>query len=231
MIDISITIPVFNEEKTLASNILTLLSFLKKLPYFFEIVIVDNGSDDGTLAEVRRVKNLYPELIKVIHLELRGRGRALKESWMLSKAKLVGYMDVDLSTNLNTFPVLIKEIIEKDNDIAIGSRLLIESSTKRSLKREILSRTYNFLVKVLFKDNITDHQCGFKLMKSSAARKILPEIENNNWFFDTELLIIAKRDGYRVSEVPVQWIEDLDSRVNLIPTVIEDFRGLIRMKF
>lgn len=224
-----ITVPVLNEENDLEKNIKILADFLSKnFNYEWEIEIADNGSSDRTSEIGKKLAN-GNNRIKYLRLEKRGRGLALKESWQKSNADILSYMDVDLSTNLEAFPKLIEEIM-KGADIAIGSRLLMTSRTKRQIKREILSRGYNILVKLLFRNGFSDAQCGFKAIKKEAANMVLPKIKNDSWFFDTELLLLAERHNYKIAEVPVEWIEDLDSRVNILKTAIEDVKGLIRVK-
>lgn len=227
---VDIAIPVLNEAQQLLGSIQTLVAFLdQSFPYQWRVVILDNGSTDGTddigheLA--RRVPNVFYH-----QLAERGRGRALREAWRRSEADICAYMDVDLSTNLNAFPSLIDAIARRGFDVAIGSRLIRGAQVKRSLKREIISRGYNGLVKVLFRNRFSDGQCGFKAIRSDVAKLLLPHIVNQNWFFDTELLLLAERFGFSIAEVPVAWIEDLDSRVKLFATAREDVQGLLRVR-
>lgn len=228
---ILITIPVLNEEKELAKNVKILAGFLSKnLKYDWEIEIADNGSIDRTQEIGKQLMANNRNYIKYLRLEERGRGRALKKSWLKSDADIVSYMDVDLSTNIKAFPPLLETIIANGADIAIGSRLLKNSQTTRQIKREILSRGYNLLIKAMFWNNFSDAQCGFKAITKKAAMNILPKIENNEWFFDSELLLLAERNNFKIAEVPVEWVEDLDSRVKILKTIIEDVRGLIRIK-
>lgn len=227
-----ITIPVLNEERDLEKNIKILAGFLSKnFNYEWEIEIADNGSSDRTPEIGKKLAENSIGKIKYLRLEKRGRGLALKESWQKSNADILSYMDVDLSTNLEAFPELIGKIATGTADIAIGSRLLKTSRTKRQIKREILSRGYNILVKLLFRNGFSDAQCGFKAIKKEVANMLLLKIKDISWFFDTELLLLAERHGYKIGEVPVEWIEDLDSRVNILKTAIEDIKGLARVKF
>ena len=139
-------------------------------------------------------------------------------------------MDVDLSTGIEAFPELIAAIAEKGYDVAIGSRLASGSRVTRSLKRTVLTTGYNWIIKAMFFTRFSDAQCGFKAVSRAAAQRLLPLIENNNWFFDTELLILAEKMGYRVYDVPVRWVEDTDTRVKIASTVTEDLRGLLRLR-
>ena len=227
---VNVTIPVYNEEKILPTSITSLHTFLAHHCRFdWEIVVANNASIDNTL-EV--AKHLSTELsnVRVLHLDQKGRGRALKKAWLESRADILSYMDVDLSSNLYTFPPLIEALLSDGFDIGIGSRLLKASTTKRSLKREIISRIYNLIVKSFFQTKFSDAQCGFKAITRKAADELLPKIEDNGWFFDTELLVIGEKLGYRIFDLPVSWVEDLDSRVNIASTAIDDIKGLIRVR-
>lgn len=227
---VNVTIPVFNEEKILPSSIATLHTFLREHCRFeWEIVIANNASTDSTLEVARRLTNELKG-VRVVHLDQKGRGRALKKVWSESQADILSYMDVDLSSNLYAFPPLIEALISGGFDIGIGSRLLKASTTRRSLKREIISRTYNLLVKSFFFTKFSDAQCGFKAITKGAAEKLLPKVEDTGWFFDTELLVIAEKSGYRIFDLPVSWVEDLDSRVKIISTAMDDIKGLIRVR-
>jgi glycosyltransferase involved in cell wall biosynthesis len=226
---VDIVIPVHNEERTLAQSITMLVEFLRGVTQFeAAVVIVDNGSTDDTLAIAASLARSHPH-VTTMHLPRKGRGGALQTAWAASRADIVSYMDVDLSTNLRFFPLLIHGI-SLGYDIAIGSRLLQASQTQRSRKREALSRVYNGLVKLLFRNRFSDAQCGFKAVRRVVAERLLPLVENTNWFFDTELLLLAERQGYKIFEVPVEWIEDLDTRVRIVPTIVDDVRGLLRVR-
>jgi len=171
----------------------------------------------------------YPDVVS-LHLDEKGRGRALRRAWLDSNADIVSYMDVDLSTDLEAFPKLI-QAIEEGYDIAIGSRLMPGSSIKRSFKRELTSRGYNLLIKAMFRSKFSDAQCGFKALSSKAARELVPLTKDQKWFFDTELLILAEKKGYRTKDVPVAWIEDPDTRVSVSRTAFDDVKGLLRLRF
>ena len=195
-----------------------------------EFNIVDNASLDDTPTVSER---LTAELDNVCYLRIpnKGRGRALKLAWENSDMEVVSYMDVDLSTNLEAFPLLITAIATEGYDIAIGSRHDRMADVRRSLQRDLLSRGYNLLVKAMFAINFSDAQCGFKALRRSIVQELLPLTVNGNWFFDSELLILAEQMGYRIKEIPVQWREDSDTRVNVVRTICEDLGGLIRLRF
>lgn len=227
---VNVTIPVFNEEVRLAASLPKLHRFLgEHCRYPFEIVVADNASTDRTL-EVARSFAATHQAVSVMHLEEKGRGRAVKHSWSASRADILSYMDVDLATDLAAFPPLIEALLGGGYDIAVGSRRLKPSLTTRGLKREIISRCYMLLVKTLFRVKFSDAQCGFKAITRSAATALLPLVEDNGWFMDTELLILAEKLGYRIYDLPVRWVDAPDSRVRIWSTVIADLKGLIRLR-
>jgi glycosyltransferase involved in cell wall biosynthesis len=225
-------VPVYNEQAALVRNIPKLCSYLESyLPYRWSVVIVDNASTDSTLATARELAAHYhPRRLSVLHLKEKGRGRALKAAWLASEADILTYMDVDLSTNLCSFLSLVAPLASGHSDLAIGSRLLKGAMVTRQWKREVISRCYNLLIKLLFGNRFTDAQCGFKALKTSVARSLVAQVEDEEWFFDTELLLLAEEGGYRISEVAVDWIEDLDSRVEIVSTALEDVKGLFRVR-
>ena len=226
---VDVVIPVYNEEKILAQSIDTLVGFLRehvRLPC--RVLIVDNASIDRTEEEGRRLSGNYAE-VAYLRLPRKGRGGALMCAWSASTADFLTYMDVDLSTNLAALPKMI-DLLASGYPLVIGSRLRSGAQTKRSLKREFLSRGYNLLVRLIFRTRFTDAQCGFKGLRREAALRLLPHVSDNRWFFDTELLVLAERSGHPIGEVAVQWIEDLDSRVALLTTIVGDILGLLRLR-
>ncbi|MBA7593824.1 Undecaprenyl-phosphate mannosyltransferase [subsurface metagenome] len=230
MTTIDVVIPVYNEEHILAQSIAALRQFLKEnVPQSWRIVIADNGSSDKTWEIAQALAREHPD-VTTLHLDEKGRGRALRHAWLESSADIVSYMDVDLSTDLEAFPKLI-QAIEEGYDVAIGSRHLPGSSVRRSFTREFSSRSYNFLIKAMLLAKLSDVQCGFKALSSEAAWKLVPLIRDQEWFFDTELLILAHKKGCRVKEIAVAWVEDPDSRVAIPRTALQDIKGLLRMRF
>jgi glycosyltransferase involved in cell wall biosynthesis len=227
---VDIVIPVYNEERDLPKSINKLTQFLKAhLNNPWRIVIADNASTDGTHAVSECLCRDYPG-VEYLYLPQKGRGRALRAAWLVSTADIVSYMDADLSTDPAHFPQLIKAL-ESGYHLAVGSRLSKESQVTRSFKREFISRSYNLMIKSLFFTSFPDAQCGFKALTRQAAQAIVPEVQNNNWFFDTELLIIAAKSGYRIKSVPVNWVDDPDSTVKVLGTATEDIKGLLRLRF
>ena len=228
---IDIMIPVLNEERDLPRCVATLRGFLAgAIPNPWRIVIADNGSDDTTPDVSRRLMQEYPE-VGYLRLEQRGRGRALRKAWLESQADLVSYMDVDLSTDLSAFPPMVKAL-EEGYDLAVGSRLARGAKvSRRVLKREITSRGYNMLIKTMFFTKFSDAQCGFKALTRAAAQALVPHIKDTGWFFDSELLIIAEKRGFRIKDVPVAWTDDPDTRVRVVRTALKDVQGLLRLRF
>ena len=226
---VDIVIPVYNEEQGLPDTIRTLSEYLgENLSNPWRIVIADNASTDDTGPVSKALCERYPG-VHYLHLPQKGRGRALRTAWLDSAADIVCYMDVDLSTDITHLPELLGPL-ESGYDVAIGSRLSRGSAVTRGLKREFISRAYNLLVRSMFFTGFDDAQCGFKAMTRSAADAIVPRIQNNNWFFDTELLIIAAKRGYRIKVVPVSWRDDPTSTVNVAKTAAEDIKGLLRLR-
>jgi len=227
---VDIVVPVYNEERDLGPSIRKLHEFLRTFPFSSVITIADNASRDGTLSLAKQLSAELPG-VRVIHLDQKGRGRALRKAWTESEAQVVTYMDVDLSTDLKALLPLVAPIVSGHSDLAIGSRLARGSRTKRGLKREFISRAYNLVLRLSLGAGFTDAQCGFKAIRASVAREVIPRVLDQAWFFDTELLILAQRAGLRVHEVPVDWTDDPDSRVAIVRTAIDDLKGVWRLRF
>ena len=226
---IDIVVPVYNEATSLQASIRRLHAFLTdQLPYAWRIVIADNASIDATLAIAR---SLASELdrTQVVHLENKGRGRALRAAWTASDADVLCYMDVDLSTDLRALLPLVSALVSGHSEVAIGSRLAPGARVVRGPKREFISRSYNRLLRHGLRARFSDAQCGFKAIRADAARRLLPQVEDQGWFFDTELLVVAQREGMRIHEVAVDWVDDPDSRVDIVSTAITDLRGVLRL--
>jgi glycosyltransferase involved in cell wall biosynthesis len=228
---IDIVVPVYNEDTALEDSIRRLHEFLsQEMPYAWRIVVADNASTDATLA-IARALAFELDHVTVVHLERKGRGRALRAAWTASDADVLCYMDVDLSTDLRALLPLVSPLVCGHSEVAIGSRLAPGARIVRGPKREIISRCYNGLLRHVLRARFSDAQCGFKAIRSDAARMLLPQIEDQGWFFDTELLILAQRRGLRIHEVAVDWIDDPDSRVDIVSTALADLRGVMRLLF
>ena len=228
-LDVEIVIPVYNEERQLEASVRRVHDYLAaRFPLTWLITIADNASADRTWGIAQR---LAGELVEVhaVHLDQQGRGRALRAAWTASSAGVVAYMDVDLSTDLDALLPLVAPLVSGHSDVAIGTRLAHGSRVVRGAKRELISRAYNLLLKAMLRNGFSDAQCGFKAVRADVARALLPLIEDDGWFFDTELLVLAEHNGLRIHEVPVDWVDDADSRVDVRATAMEDLRGLRRM--
>ena len=226
---LEIVIPVYNEERDLAGCVHRLHAFLRDgFPFSSRITVADNASTDATLAVARELAADLPA-VEVVHLDRKGRGRALRTVWEDSDAEVVAYMDVDLSTDLNALLPLVAPLVSGHSDLAIGTRLAKSSRVVRGPKREFISRCYNLILRASLQAQFSDAQCGFKAMRTQVARRVLPLVEDGEWFFDTELLVIAERAGLRIHEVPVDWIDDPDSRVDIVDTARKDLLGVWRV--
>lgn len=229
---VDLVIPVYNEERDLAQSVAALRQRLldDKPGWKWRIVVADNASTDGTLDIARELAERWPGQVGFVHLDQKGRGRALRRAWTESDADIVCYMDVDLSTDLSALAPLV-ESLRGGYDVAIGSRLLPESRTTRGLKRDLISRAYNLIIQVTHGVSFRDAQCGFKGVTRRVVNEIVPLVQDPAWFFDTELLLIADRKGYKIKELPVTWTDDPDSRVKIGKTAWEDLKGLWRLKW
>jgi putative flippase GtrA len=227
--DIEVVIPVYNEEKALETSVRRLRRYLdSSFPFPAVITIADNASTDRTW-EIASQLSRTMQGVHAVHLVEKGRGRALRAVWSASEAEVVAYMDVDLSTDLDALLPLVAPLISGHSDLAIGTRLAKNARVVRGPKREVISRCYNLFVRATLHNGFSDAQCGFKAMRRDAAEHLLPLVLDNEWFFDTELLVLAERNGLRIYEVPVDWVDDPDSRVHIASTAIRDVKGVYRM--
>ncbi|MDQ1644808.1 MAG: hypothetical protein QOJ50_992, partial [Cryptosporangiaceae bacterium] len=226
---VDVVVPVYNEQASLAHSITRLHQHLSaQFPYPFRITIADNASVDGTWGIAQNLAAALPG-VEALHLSQKGRGRALQAAWSRSDAEVLVYMDVDLSTDLAALLPLVAPLLSGHSDLAIGSRLAPSSRVVRGAKREVISRGYNLLLRGTMGARFSDAQCGFKAIRADVARRLLPLVEDPGWFFDTELLVLAERSGMRIHEVPVDWVDDPDSRVDIVATALADLRGMARV--
>jgi putative flippase GtrA len=229
VLQVDIVVPVRNEERDLAPSVRRLVSYLREgFPFTARVTIADNGSSDGTWAIADRLAREYDE-VRAVRMEQAGRGRALRAIWSDSDAEVLAYMDVDLSTDLNALLPLVAPLLSGHSDVAIGTRLARGSRVIRGPKRELISRSYNLLLHTFMGARFSDAQCGFKAIRREPARALLPLTQDTGWFFDTELLVLAERAGLRIHEIPVDWVDDLDSRVDIVATALADVRGMVRL--
>src|SRR5262245_9203738 len=228
-ITIDVVVPDLNEAHVLERSICHLHRFFERhVPFAWRLIIAENGSSDGTADVAERLASAMPR-VNFLLIGQRGRGRALRTAWMRPEADILCYTDVDLSTELEAFPRLFRALLE-GYDVAIGSRLARGAQTRRSLKREIISRIYNTVLRWSLHVGFSDAQTGFKAITREVADRVLPLVEDQSWFLDTELLVLSEKLGYRIADIPVRWIEDDDSRVKIVKTALDDLKGVARLR-
>jgi putative flippase GtrA len=226
---VEIVIPVFNEDAALDASVRRLHRYLsEQFAVSWTVTIADNASTDHTWMVARRLSEEL-DRVSALHVAEKGRGRALRAAWSASTASVVAYMDVDLSTDLDALLPLVAPLLSGHSDIAIGTRLASASRVVRGPKRELISRSYNLILRTALRAGFSDAQCGFKAVRADVADVLLPLVEDEGWFFDTELLVLAEHNGFRIHEVPVDWVDDPGSRVDILRTATDDLRGVGRM--
>jgi glycosyltransferase involved in cell wall biosynthesis len=228
-VDVDVVVPVYNEEQDLDRSVRVLHQYLsERFPFSWTITIADNGSGDRTWGIACRLAGEL-DRVHALHLDQKGRGRALRAAWSTSPAQVVAYMDVDLSTGLDALLPLVAPLLSGHSDVSIGTRLAAGAHVVRGWKRQFISRMYNAILKATLRNRFSDAQCGFKAVRGDVARVLVPMVEDDSWFFDTELLALAEHNGLRIHEVPVDWVDDPDSRVDVGRTAIDDLRGIWRL--
>lgn len=226
---VDVTVPVYNEEHVLRVSIERLHAYLStSFPFGWQITIADNASIDGTRVLAHQLAAELSNL-RVVEIDRKGRGLALRTAWSSSTAEVVAYMDVDLSTGVNALAPLVASIQSGHSEIGIGSRLAPAALVARGPRREFISRCYNRVLRLVFVNRFRDAQCGFKVARRDIVEQLLPLVHDNSWFFDTELLLVAEHNGLRVFEIPVDWVDDPDSRVRVVSTATEDLKGVLRV--
>lgn len=226
---LDVVVPVYNEQDQLADSVRRLHRHLSaEFPFPFRITVADNASTDATPQIAQALADEFDE-VRARRLELKGRGRALHDVWSTSDAPVLAYMDVDLSTDLAALAPLVAPLISGHSDLAIGTRLGRGSRVVRGAKREVISRCYNLILRSTLAARFSDAQCGFKAIRADVAARLLPHVHDTGWFFDTELLVLAERSGMRIHEVPVDWVDDPDSRVDIVATAVADLKGIARL--
>jgi glycosyltransferase involved in cell wall biosynthesis len=227
---VDVVLPVYNEEATLKRSVSVVRDRLSAFQgLHWRIVIAENGSTDGTLKVAAQLAQQWPEVV-IKQVREKGRGRALRQTWLESTADYVCYMDIDLSTDLDAVEPLL-EALRNGCDVVAGSRLLPASRVTRCLHREVLSRSYNAILKAILWVSFSDAQCGFKGARRGFVQEVIPRVRSDHWFFDTEMLYLADKNGYRLKEIPVRWVEDPDTRVRIASAVLEDLKGVFRLRF
>lgn len=229
-VTVDLVVPVRNESAVLAASVRRLRGHFAEgaWPWSLVITIVDNGSTDGTAAVAVSLASELPG-VRCLQLPRPGRGLALREAWLASSAEILAYTDVDLSTGLDALAPMVASLLSGHSEVAIGSRLAPGSSVARGTRREVVSRAYNVILRLATGASFTDAQCGFKAIRADVARLLVPLVEDDAWFFDTELLLLAEHDGMRIHEVAVDWVDDAESSVRLVPTAVADMKGVIRV--
>ncbi len=227
---VQLVVPCLNEAHVLEDSVQSIRSFLGgSFPYRWQVLICDNGSTDGTGDVALRLAQEHED-VEALLIDVPGRGNALKRAWAHGAADIVAYTDVDISTELEALEKLCRGIWEEGYDLVTGSRLMGESSVTRGFKREFISRSYNLLVRAVLRTTFSDAQCGFKAVSRQVADDVVPMVRDNSWFFDTELLTLSEKLGYRIKDVPVRWVDDEDSRVRIFKTAWEDIKGVLRVR-
>ncbi len=231
MPQVSVVLPVYNEANKLENSVNTVREYLNQLNYSYEIIIAEDGSTDGT-DKIASSIAMKDNKIKYYHFDYRlGKGEAILRAFKNSESDILVHMDVDLSTHLKHLNELVDSIAVEGYDIATGSRLMKESRTERSARRGVASKGYNYLIRLLLGSKLHDHQCGFKAFKKEAIQELANDIKDNHWFWDTEVLVLAQRRGYRVKEFPVEWSQDDSSKVELKSDAVYMARKLLGMVF
>ena len=226
---VEVAIPVFNEELMLEASTRRLRAYLdESFPFEATIRIVDNASTDATWEIATRLASTIPG-VTALRLDERGKGRAVRAAWSSSSAQIVAYMDVDLSTDLGALLPLVAPLLSGHSDVSIGSRFAAGAHVLRGVRREAVSRIYSLLLRSALRNQFRDATCGFKAARRETAQLLLPLVHDDHWFFDTEFLVVAERNGFRIHEVPVDWVDDADSRVNVVGVARDDLRGIARL--
>jgi glycosyltransferase involved in cell wall biosynthesis len=227
---VDIVVPAYNDADDIKKNIPKLSSFCKEKlkDYNYKILILENGSKDNTEKIVLDFKK-HDTRVNYTHLKKVGRGNELINAWSRSDADYLCYMDIDLSTDIKSLPILIKKL-ENGYDICVGSKYLNRSKKERTFIRLILSRVYNTITGIYLGTTFTDAQCGFKAINKTVAKNVLPLIRDKNWFFDTELLYFSEKMGYRRAEIPIVWVEYGNSSVKIFKTIFDFLKKLRELK-
>lgn len=230
-IDISVIIPAYNEEYLIKNTINDIARYLSDKNYSFEIIVINDGSKDGTYEILKKISEKL-ECLKIInHKVNEGKGKSVKDGVILSKGENILFTDADLSAPMTNLDYMLEEI-RKGYDIVIASRE-VEGALikKRPLHRKIMGRIFNIIISILGFNGIRDTQCGFKLFKSQVAKDIFSKSRINGYAFDVEILHIAEMKGYKIKEYPVLWIDRLDSRMKIIRDAIKMLKEVVKIKY
>ena len=203
---IVITLPVYKDTSFLEGAINTLQQHTSRLTSNFGIIVAEDGSDSSSV--VKKVMENFNNITYFQHDEKLGRGRALREAWLKVKADTYAYLDVDMAGDLEQLDAYSNLInLQNEYDLITGSRYLPESITNRPLIRRLASIGYNWIVRIMFRTGVHDHQCGFKSFSKELVETLSKEAKSDSWFWDTEVIVVARRLGYRIKEIPIYWTE------------------------
>ena len=228
-VKVTVVLPAFNEAKRIRRAVEEVKFWMERTDYDYEIIIAEDGSTDGTDKIAAELAKKDPK-VRHLHSDKRlGRGKALSNAFKQAEGDVLVYLDVDLSTDMGHLKELIDAIAKEGYDFATGSRLMKESQTDRPFKRDLASRVYNFLVRLMLGSKLRDHQCGFKAFRRSAVLSILDDVKDNHWFWDTEVLVLAQRRGFKVKEIPVRWRQSGESKVRFTKDILYMFTQILRM--
>jgi glycosyltransferase involved in cell wall biosynthesis len=203
-------LPIRNEAQVLEANLLKLLVYLEalNLKYDWKITGAVNGSHDNSLAILQKFKAKFPDKIDYLEIAVSGKGRAIKACWGQSEADILAFMDADLAVSLESVNQLIDPILAGQTDLVIGSRFMIGASAERSWQRGLVSKSYALFSQIVLRHNKGDLQCGFKSISRQAYQKIVKFLNDDFWFLDTELVVVAGLAGLKIKEIPVAWQEN-----------------------
>jgi len=231
-VSVNIVIPIYNEEKVIRNTTETIVSFLDSnhLPYNFTITLADNGSTDKTLEICEQLMAKFSQ-VKVLKIKEKGKGIAIRTAWQQSNADILVFMDADLSSDLKSLPKLIEAVAVEKYDLSIGNRLGKNSKVvSRRFIRKVASRIFNFLMRLMFDTNVSDHQCGFKAISKNAFNLVASQLQEKTWFFDTEIIVLALKNGLKIKPIDIIWIDTLDSKVSIGQTSLDILKAALAFR-
>ena len=228
-VTVSVVLPAYNEADKLEGAVTKLSQALEEYGCPYEIIIAEDGSTDGTAEHAEELAQKLSH-VKHIHREKRlGRGTALNNAFRQSSGEVLVYMDLDLASDLKSLKPLVEAITVEGYDFATGSRMMAESKAERTFSRSLSSKTYNFLVRHMLGSKLRDHQCGFKAFKKEPLMQLIDTVEATHWFWDTEIMVRAYRQGFKVKEIPVEWKSGKGTKVNLFKDSWSMFRQIMNL--
>jgi dolichyl-phosphate beta-glucosyltransferase len=230
-VDLSVVVPCFDEASRLPASLAAAQAYLAVCGHEFELILVDDGSRDGTREIIREAERANPAVRGITLPRNRGKGRALAEGVRQSRGRLVLTSDADFSAPIAELPKLVRSI-EAGAQVAIGSRAARGArEVDQPVHRRLMGKAFNLLVQALLLPGLWDTQCGFKLFRGDVARELFGALRTDGFAYDVEVLYRARRCGYRVSEVPVRWTNSPTSRVQAVRHSREMLADLLRIRF